>query len=550
MGLPLEPQGWMDTHLGKGPDHTLNMKQFQEPMEEGNEGVGGEDGKKGPDSDPFHWENEDSQGSRDSSVFQNSVDESSNSQDQRSLFTTPLTSPGGGVRKERLIIKFRRISEKYYMVEETKDSSCLNYKSIRHKFEEYDLSDLFDTPKKNNNPKVHRCKTCRKVFSKASNLATHRKTHATAGGFDRSRSKGFTALDFAKRFSDAKVSFDPNLITPSQYEEILAKVSPHPTTYPGYVSIRESGMPYIKPGGKLVIGDESFLVSEVIGEGGFARVFSAAWETGPPNERDSVLKVQMPANDWEWYCLNQVHSRFAVSSHPLKEEKTLWDGGFMATPRCFTYRDGSILVTAHQRMGTLLDLVNLTKNADKCIIEPIAIYLTAELLGLIEIIHSLRIVHADIKPDNFLLRHTPSTRPESSLQLIDFGKAIDLDLEENQDLPQVEGRQGKYHLDYFGIAGSAYCLLFGKYIEVSTVKNKWVVKDNFKRWWQVKLWTQFFDDMLNPKTEEKKFLPSLLNWRTRLLKLFEENDELKTGLKRAVETIDMKYMEKWRRCSL
>jgi len=35
MGLPLEPQGWMDTHLGKGPDHTLNMKQFQEPMEEG-----------------------------------------------------------------------------------------------------------------------------------------------------------------------------------------------------------------------------------------------------------------------------------------------------------------------------------------------------------------------------------------------------------------------------------------------------------------------------------------------------------------------------------
>ena len=53
----------------------------------------------------------------------------------------------------------------------------------------------------------------------------------------------------------------------------------------------------------------------------------------------------------------------------------------MSTPRCFTYRDGNILVTQHQRMGTLLDLVNLTKNADKQIIEPIAIFLTAELLG-------------------------------------------------------------------------------------------------------------------------------------------------------------------------
>ena len=43
--------------------------------------------------------------------------------------------------------------------------------------------------------------------------------------------------------------------------------------------------------------------------------------------------------------------------------------------------------------------------------------------------------------------------------------------------------------------GAAYCLLFGKYIEVGTVRNRWVVKGSFKRWWQVKLWEKFFDDM-------------------------------------------------------
>ena len=79
-----------------------------------------------------------------------------------------------------------------------------------------------------------------------------------------------------------------------------------------------------------------------------------------------------------------VFDRFKSLSHPLKEEAVQWQTGFMATPRCFTYRlnlkkrelvavnvkcfrDGNILVTQIQRMGTLLDLVNLTKNSDKCV---------------------------------------------------------------------------------------------------------------------------------------------------------------------------------------
>jgi len=109
-----------------------------------------------------------------------------------------------------------------------------------------------------------------------------------------------------------------------------------------------------------------------------------------------------------------------------------------------------------------------------------------------------------------------------------------------------KGRTGKYHIDYFGIAGAAYCLLFGKYIEVGTVKNRWVVKGSFKRWWQVKLWERFFDDMLNPKGEEKDCLPSLLLWRERFLQLFEI-EELRDGLVKAREIIELKLLEKWRR---
>ena len=51
-------------------------------------------------------------------------------------------------------------------------------------------------------------------------------------------------------------------------------------------------------------GDE-FSVQQFVGEGGFARVFAADWVTGPPHARDTVLKIQMPANTWEWYILSR-----------------------------------------------------------------------------------------------------------------------------------------------------------------------------------------------------------------------------------------------------
>jgi hypothetical protein len=96
------------------------------------------------------------------------------------------------------------------------------------------------------------------------------------------------------------------------------------------------------------------------------------------------------------------------------------------------------------------------------------------------------------------------------------------------------------------ITGAAYCLLFGKYIEVGTVKNRWVVKGSFKRWWQVKTWEKFFDDMLNPKDEGKDCLPSLLQWREKFMALFED-EELREGLDKARQIIEVKLLEKWRR---
>ena len=87
------------------------------------------------------------------------------------------------------------------------------------------------------------------------------------------------------------------------------KVSPHPRSYPGYVDLANLPLPHLVPDTELSVAEDSFTVQEFVGEGGFARVFSADWRTGPSHLRDVVLKIQMPVNTWEWYCLYTLQSR-------------------------------------------------------------------------------------------------------------------------------------------------------------------------------------------------------------------------------------------------
>ena len=38
----------------------------------------------------------------------------------------------------------------------------------------------------------------------------------------------------------------------------------------------------------------------------------------------------------------------------------------------------------------------------------------------------------------------------------------------------------------------------------------------------LQMWNEFFDDMLNPKGEEKSRLPSLMKWREKFTKSFDQ----------------------------
>eukprot|EP00092_Neocalanus_flemingeri_P040425 GFUD01044026.1.p1 GENE.GFUD01044026.1~~GFUD01044026.1.p1 ORF type:complete len:538 (+),score=136.95 GFUD01044026.1:76-1689(+) len=341
-------------------------------------------------------------------------------------------------------------------------------------------------------------------------------------------------------------------------KRLLKGMPIHFSSYPGYVKIN-SKFPGIRPRSVVKLDQDEFIVGELKGEGGFAKVYSATWSNGPESEMDSVLKIQKPANDWEWYILNELQSRLSNLNHDELGPGSDWKESFMSSPRCFTYEDGSIIVSKHQKYGTLLDMINITSTADKAIAEPLAVHLGAEILGLVDILHTMDFVHADLKPDNFMIKEIPGRETSKAIQIIDFGKTIDLrtippeavfdDVVETSGLKSVEMREKRpwrHHIDYFGVAAVVYCLLFGQYMDVIKVRGRWAPRGTYKRGWKIDFWKRFFDEFLNLQGAEKKCLPSLLGWRKEFLELFQR-ENMSVGLAKARDVLERKCVARRRR---
>jgi checkpoint serine/threonine-protein kinase len=209
------------------------------------------------------------------------------------------------------------------------------------------------------------------------------------------------------------------------------------------------------------------------------------------------------------------------------------------------FTDECYLMLSYRDQGTLLDLVNLAKTDATLssrgegptgqLDETLALFFTVELLRVVEALHAKGIMHGDLKADNCLVRLEPTADANLSphyqangsegwdkkgLTLIDFGRGIDMrcflpdvqfiaDWQAGpQDCPEMrEMRPWTWQLDMHGMAGIAHSLLFGKYLETVLEKGsgglgvsgkRYVLKERFKRYWQVELWEAFFALCLNP----------------------------------------------------
>lgn len=179
-------------------------------------------------------------------------------------------------------------------------------------------------------------------------------------------------------------------------------------------------------------------------------------------------------------------------------------------------------MTAASESGlNLVDVVNLYKSRlGENVPELLALHYTARMLCHVETLHwHGKILHCDVKPDNWVLC-TSSGVPASDLTLVDFGRAVDLKelAREGSDALDIKlvgaasekdmqcaamrkDRPWSLDADTFGICASAHVLLFGTHIEVEQDRDRrWKPRQRFRRYWQVELWGELFDTLLN--TEE------------------------------------------------
>ena len=129
-----------------------------------------------------------------------------------------------------------------------------------------------------------------------------------------------TAEDGGLAQRTANLSLDDTIdpFHPDTQAALLASLATPVSARHGYVAHQRS-MPAIRARATVTLGQDSFYISELKGEGGNAKVFAATRHDDDMDCTiagiDAVLKVQKSAtvNDWEFYLCTEVQSRLA---HP------------------------------------------------------------------------------------------------------------------------------------------------------------------------------------------------------------------------------------------
>lgn len=319
----------------------------------------------------------------------------------------------------------------------------------------------------------------------------------------------------------------------SLLSSLLKELDPPLSKYKGYIysSKKYSGKVSLatfastKPGVKnkpLELGCSKYQLKGCTGRGAFAQVYLADALHNNGDSHRVVLKVQKPPCPWEFYIYRQLDVRI------LSEERC----SYGCAQNIHIYADCSFMECDFGQYGTLQDVINSYLSKGQRMDEALCIFYTIEMLHMLENLHKVGLIHGDFKPDNLLIRSSSENlgvwTPDKSgswkqqgVCLIDWGRSIDLTLfaegtefvgDSKTDgfrcTEMIEKKPWTFQVDTYGLCGVAHCLLHGNYMEIDKRSSNgapqvvYRPKAPYKRYWNVNLWQNFFETLLNLKTDK------------------------------------------------
>ncbi|XP_055907569.1 uncharacterized protein LOC129942590 [Eupeodes corollae] len=286
-------------------------------------------------------------------------------------------------------------------------------------------------------------------------------------------------------------------------------------------------VPPLKRDSQIELNGRVFNVNKLIGEGTFGSVYSAKESH---SGKMFALKQERPANLWEYYICLEIQSR--LHSNEMMS-------GFMNVEYALIGNNASVLISKFSRYGSLITVCNkIKKETLKNVDEYVVMHMASQLLLIMDHLHASNIIHADVKPDNFVLMDKlVFGKKQPAIQLIDFGNSIDMNLfppgqtftyiHENESFKCVEmceKRPWTYQLDLFGLAGVIHVLLFGKYMDLIKKPTGWTHRTHVPRYLNKTLWDVIFHSLLN--INNCQTMPNLQHLRAQLEEELAENDKL------------------------
>ncbi|KAM5129878.1 mitotic checkpoint serine/threonine-protein kinase BUB1 beta [Mantella aurantiaca] len=272
---------------------------------------------------------------------------------------------------------------------------------------------------------------------------------------------------------------------------------------------------------EIQLGDETYKLRSEVGIGENSNLLMVTQsDLEMESMKGVVIKVDSKPVPWDFYITQQLTERLGEATGTY----------FLDQNNCFLFQDGCFTIYKDVMCFTVQDMLE----NQEVLTEEVAILFAYNLLSLVEKLHSVEIIHGDLRTDTLLLDNKifdlfSCTEMSGCIKPADFSHSMDMRLcptLTSRAFPIAHTEYGQqllasptspYQVDLLGIANAVYFMIFRKCLQVHQEDSLWKISKEFPRLWHGDLWNSFFIKILNADSECMAVLKELKDKMEQLL---------------------------------